>query len=91
MRAYKYQQHLDGGLWVGLGSRAVASRGHAFPSPPQHHVDLHVDQQCDDEGNVERDDGGVHHKGRVSNAALRKLSRHCKTHHGTILYATAVV
>lgn len=42
----------------------------ALPALPQHYVNLHIHQQCDNEGNVEGDDGGIHDKGRIGNDAL---------------------
>lgn len=41
-----------------------------LPALAEHDVDLHVHQQGDDEGDVEGDNRGIHHKGRIGNDAL---------------------
>lgn len=62
--------YLQGGLRVRVQHVAAALGADALPAPPQHDVDLHIDQQGDDEGHVEGHDGGVHHEGRVGNDAF---------------------
>ena len=53
-----------------LRLQAVSTRrGRASASFAQHHADLRIHQQRDDEGNVERGHGGVHHEGRVGKTA----------------------
>lgn len=66
--------HLEGELGLGVRSLAAALGVDSFPTLAQHHVDLHVDEQRDDEGHVEGHDGGVHHKGRVSDLAHRVVT-----------------
>ena len=61
---------LERGLQVGAESPAAALGADALAPPAEDDVDLDVDQQGDDEGHVERDDGGVDHEGGVGNDAL---------------------
>lgn len=62
----------DALLWFGV---------HTFPALPQHHVNLHVNQQSDDEGNVEGHDGRVHHKGRIGDHTERLITGSCGNTH----------
>lgn len=50
---------------------------YAFPPLPQDHINLHINQQSDDKGNVEGHDGGVHHKGRVGDHTQRLITSGC--------------
>lgn len=61
---------LERGLQVGPESPAAPLRVDPFAAPAQDDVDLHVDQQGDNEGHVERDDGRVHHERGVGDYAL---------------------
>jgi len=57
---------VGGGLRV---QAAAVRRGGASASLAQHHADLRIHQQRDDEGDVEGGHGRVHHEGRVGEAA----------------------
>lgn len=67
--------HLERKLRLGVSSLATALGVDSFPTLAQHHVDLHVDEKRDDEGDVEGHDRGVHHKGRVGNLTHGLVTR----------------
>lgn len=56
----------------------LARWGGASASPAQHHADLRIHQQGHDEGNVEGGHGGVHHEGRVGEAARGAFAAGCR-------------
>lgn len=55
-----------------------ARRSGASASPAQHHADLRVHQQGDDEGHVEGGHRGVDHEGRVGEAARGAFAAGCR-------------
>lgn len=52
-----------------------------FSALSQNHINLHINQQCDDEGNIEGHDGGVHYKGRIGDHAERLITSSCGDKH----------
>lgn len=66
---------LEWGLQVGPESPAAALGVDPLSAPPEDHVDLDIDEQCDNEGHVEGDYGGVDHKGGVGDDALALFCR----------------
>lgn len=65
-----HRVYLQRRMCVRVQAVAAALGGDALPAPAEHHVDLHVHQQGDDEGDVEGDNGGIHDEGRIGNDAL---------------------
>lgn len=63
-------ENLEWGLQVGSEGSAAALGVDPLAALAKDDVDFYIDQQGDDEGHVERDDGGVDHKGRVGDDTL---------------------
>ena len=71
--------HLGSGVRLDV-NRLTATLGvDTFPAFVEDHVDLHVHQQRDDEGDVEGHDGGVDHKRRVRKLTHGRIPSCCKT------------
>lgn len=49
----------------------------SFPSLPEYQVDLHINQQGYDEGDIEGHNGRVNHKGWIGDHTLRGVACSC--------------
>lgn len=65
----------------GLTEALLWFRVHAFPALPQDHINLHINQQSDDEGNIEGHDGRVYHKGWIGDHTERLITSSCGERH----------
>lgn len=48
-----------------------------FPALPQYHINLHINQQSDDEGNIKGHYGRVYHKGWIGDHTERLIPGSC--------------
>lgn len=71
-------------LQVGSESSAATLGVDPLPTLAENDVDFDIDQQGDDEGHVERDDGGVDHEGRVGNDTLILVQGNRETQMGNV-------
>lgn len=71
----------DAQLWFGV---------HAFSAFPQDHINLYINQQSDDEGNIEGHDGRVYHKGWIGNHTERLITSGCEDKHRVNKYLQSV-
>lgn len=65
--------HLERGLSVSVCLLAAPFSVDPFPPLAKNHVNLHVDEEGDNEGHVERHDGGVDNKSGVGNFTHRAI------------------